>query len=126
MRNFNFSGLIQKPTLTLSVNYILAQCCHITTTRCGNQVIPVYGRTAGELNINLLLEKLERREVFYKYGTDYITTASSFRLRFLTLYATSYYSTTMLKIHYNFFHQPCVENNITSHSYVQFGLLYES
>lgn len=124
MRDFNLSGLMPKPTLTLSAKYILVKC--IATTRCGSQVIPVYGQTARELNINLLLEKLETREVFYEYGTDRITTASSFRLRFLTLYVTSYYFTAVLKIHYNFFHEPCVENNVTSHSYVHFSLLYES
>lgn len=122
------SGLIPKHTLTLFANYILAQCCHITTTSCGNQVIPLYGQTAEGLNINLLLEKLETREVFYEYGTDRITTASSFRSRFffLTLYVTSYYSTTLLKIHYNFFHETCVENDITSYSHVQYGLFYVS
>lgn len=72
LRDFNLSGFIPNPTLTLSAN---VQCCHITTKRCGRQVIPVYGQTARELNISLLLEKLETREVFYGYGTERITTA---------------------------------------------------
>jgi hypothetical protein len=75
------------------------------TTKCGSQVMPVYGQTAGEFK-HQSNAKLETRQVFYEYGTDRITDSPSSTytsqaiilqlLRYITIFSMSRVSKMIL------------------------------